>query len=211
VVNETERHRLLGEVLVVEGLLTKDQLAEALAEQDRSGRRLGEILVSSELVSAPAVAMALADQRGGLVRSEYGWATGWRAVREPRRETSASASPASPPAAVGAPDAAARHEQRDEVEALKRELARVTQELQAERSRRAADTPAEENGDAGDFVMIAVVDGRYAVHLGRGKAPPAGKRLRLPGLGERVFAVARETRRRCLYLEPVDLQDGAPT
>ncbi len=78
------RRRLLGEVLVEEGLVSAEQLAAALAEQQRTGQRLGTILVNSGMLNGSAVAMALADQQGSLVRSEYGWATGWKAARDGR-------------------------------------------------------------------------------------------------------------------------------
>ena len=55
----------LGEILMAQGRLTREQLEEALQVQRREGRRrlLGQILVSRGYVSAAAVKAALAKQR----------------------------------------------------------------------------------------------------------------------------------------------------
>jgi hypothetical protein len=55
-------YRRIGSILVERGLISGAQLAEALAEQDRSGRLLGEILVSSFGVTRVDLADALAEQ-----------------------------------------------------------------------------------------------------------------------------------------------------
>ena len=54
--------RLLGELLVVQKLLTPEQLEWALAEQAKSGRLLGEIVVQNGLVSMVALVNALVEQ-----------------------------------------------------------------------------------------------------------------------------------------------------
>lgn len=56
--------RLLGALLVDEGLLTQTQLELALKEQRRSGRFLGQIVVDFGYVSAFSLARALAAQHG---------------------------------------------------------------------------------------------------------------------------------------------------
>lgn len=61
-----------------EGFLTEEQLADALAEARSSGRRLGTVLVERGVISGPALANVLADQHGGIVRTEWGIATGYR-------------------------------------------------------------------------------------------------------------------------------------
>src|SRR2546423_4215313 len=66
----------LGRILIAAGLLTEVQLAEALEEQHQTGRRLGEIIVRRGFISGPALANALAEQHGGLLKTEYGFATG---------------------------------------------------------------------------------------------------------------------------------------
>lgn len=56
--------RPLGELFVETGLISADELEEALAEQDETGGRLGEILLSQGLVSPPELTRTLADQLG---------------------------------------------------------------------------------------------------------------------------------------------------
>ena len=52
----------LGALLVRDGVITVQQLEEALAEKEETGRRLGEIAVSHGGVSGHALARALAEQ-----------------------------------------------------------------------------------------------------------------------------------------------------
>lgn len=66
----------IGRILVAAGLLTEAQLAEALEEQEQTSRRLGEIIVNRGFISGPALANALAEQHGGVLKTEYGYATG---------------------------------------------------------------------------------------------------------------------------------------
>src|SRR5919204_3815163 len=54
--------RRIGEILCEKGLLTHEQLDDALAEQERTERRFGEILLERGLVSRLALASALAEQ-----------------------------------------------------------------------------------------------------------------------------------------------------
>jgi hypothetical protein len=66
----------LGRILVAARLLTEEQLAHALEEQSQTGRRLGEIIVQRGFISGPALANALAEQHGGVLKTEYGFASG---------------------------------------------------------------------------------------------------------------------------------------
>lgn len=52
----------LGEILLNKGLLTSEQVAQALASQRRNRMRLGEIVVAAGWVSEEDLAQALADQ-----------------------------------------------------------------------------------------------------------------------------------------------------
>ena len=56
--------RPLGQLLVDGGLVTASELEQALAEQQRTGRRLGEILVARGAVSGPELTRVLAEQSG---------------------------------------------------------------------------------------------------------------------------------------------------
>jgi hypothetical protein len=74
--------RLLGEILVEDGLITPDQLAEALSAQAETGKRLGEVLIERELISGPELKSALLAQFGVEPESETGYGTGlWKAIR----------------------------------------------------------------------------------------------------------------------------------
>jgi chromosome segregation ATPase len=67
----------LGSLLANRGHITEEQLELALTEQKVTGRPLGEIIVARGFAAAPTVAQALATQHGGLLKTEYGFATGW--------------------------------------------------------------------------------------------------------------------------------------
>lgn len=93
----------LGALLAQRGLLTQAQLAVALEEQQRTGRRLGDLIVELRFASAASVAQALATQNGGFARTEFGVAFGFetgtgnrRPFREPpvtTRQTHTSQAP----------------------------------------------------------------------------------------------------------------------
>ena len=70
-------HEPLGAVLVKRGLITDEQLAAALEQQRTSGEPLGAILVARGFVTPALVAQALATQHGTLLKTEYGFATGF--------------------------------------------------------------------------------------------------------------------------------------
>jgi hypothetical protein len=93
--NDARQAPRLGEVLLQHGVVNADQLAVALAEQQQTGRPLGEIIVERGFAPGPIVAQALATQRGGMVKTEYGYATGFT--------TMAQSAPAPPPRPSGDP------------------------------------------------------------------------------------------------------------
>jgi hypothetical protein len=101
-VDAAHQRPLLGEFLVLEGLLTEEQLAAALAEQRRTGERLGTILVASGVLAGPTLAMALADQHGSAIQTEHGWATGW--ARTPSGPPSRDAATSQSAQRSGAPE-----------------------------------------------------------------------------------------------------------
>lgn len=93
----------LGAVLVSRGFLSEAELAEALAEQDRAPRPLGAILVDRGLVRPAVVAQALATQHGAMLKTEYGFATGFDTLLSVEEEAAAEP-PVSPiPIGLGAP------------------------------------------------------------------------------------------------------------
>ena len=66
----------LGQLLVDSGLLDAADLERVLEEQRRTGAPLGRMLVDGGYLASSTIAMALADQHGGLLKTEYGFATG---------------------------------------------------------------------------------------------------------------------------------------
>ncbi len=54
----------IGQILLAQGVVTSEQLAQAIAAQGESGRRLGEVLVDLHIVTQRQVAAALAHQYG---------------------------------------------------------------------------------------------------------------------------------------------------
>jgi hypothetical protein len=79
--------RPLGALLVEKGLLTAEELEDALAAQQTTGKRLGQILVERGHVSGPALTNALAEQYGIELTTEEGFGTGLRAEIERRHST----------------------------------------------------------------------------------------------------------------------------
>ena len=75
----------LGVILVKRGVLTEEQLAAALAEQERSGEPLGAIIVRLGFAVAPMIGQGLATQHGGLLKTEYGYAVGFGGGTPARR------------------------------------------------------------------------------------------------------------------------------
>jgi peptidoglycan hydrolase CwlO-like protein len=86
----------LGRLLVERGLLTEQELIQALLEQNRTGERIGKVLIRLGYVDEPTVAMALASQHGGPLKTEYGFATGFETdpPAEPLTEASLNPDPA---------------------------------------------------------------------------------------------------------------------
>lgn len=204
----------LGRVLVDCGLLTEEQVADALEEQRRSGRKLGEILVASGVVSGPAIANALAEQRGTVVKTEYGFGTGLT----PRRR-SVEAAPAPPPVDAPQPAPAAAPEKPDRVAELEADLAareaRIA-ELQAELARRAtkaeglharisqleqelAAGPETASGEAVAYLLVLPAPAGYRLVARHGCVPPLGSRVGVDGA---TFAAVR--------LGASPLRDGRP-
>jgi hypothetical protein len=76
----------LGELLVSEGVLSPDELAEALAAQKKTRPRkpLGELLIKSGIVSPPLLVRLLAQQCQQELEEETGFGTGLRGAIERR-------------------------------------------------------------------------------------------------------------------------------
>jgi hypothetical protein len=68
--------RPIGQCLVERGLITEDELEQALTEQRESGLRLGEILVAKGWVSGPELAATVSEQLGVELEMESGFGAG---------------------------------------------------------------------------------------------------------------------------------------
>jgi flagellar motility protein MotE (MotC chaperone) len=66
----------LGAVLVEQGLVTNDDIEDALAVQVDTSQPLGEILLQRSLIARPTLAKALAAQRGRSLEEERGFGSG---------------------------------------------------------------------------------------------------------------------------------------
>lgn len=140
----------LGALLVSRGFLSEDELADALAAQAEVGRPLGAILVERGIVRPAVVAQALASQHGAILKTEYGFATGFDS-RLPAADTTVEppVSPAPtrlgatlrlgpetvPPAPVDAADPPVQQIPTTNLEALEMELASSTAENEKLRAR----------------------------------------------------------------------------
>ena len=87
----------LGEILIEHGLIDAEQLAIALADQQVSGDLLGAILIERGFAAPTTVAAALATQYGGLLKTEYGFATGFGPVPDRAEQPEPAAAEAAPP------------------------------------------------------------------------------------------------------------------
>ena len=147
--------RPLGQLFVERGLITQDELEEALVEQEETRKRLGAILVSRGLVSGPELTSVLVDQLGMELTKESGFGSGlWDEIRRrhPRKqdgngqqaepEPEAQPEPEAPkpkaeskaaPAPAEAPDAEAFEEA---LAAMGAERALLQQALEEERTAR---------------------------------------------------------------------------
>jgi predicted nucleic acid-binding Zn-ribbon protein len=90
--------RLLGELLVEDGLITTDELEDALVAQAECGKRLGEVLVERKLVSGPELTAALMKQFGVEMAKQDGFGAGlWTEIKRRHREArSAEGGPVDP-------------------------------------------------------------------------------------------------------------------
>ena len=59
-----EDYKRLGQILVDQGIVTTEQLTEAMREQEETGLFIGEILVSNGAASEDAIAKSLSSQLG---------------------------------------------------------------------------------------------------------------------------------------------------
>ncbi len=99
--------QLLGELFVEKGLITPEELQDALVEQKSSGERIGQILVKRGLVSGPVLTTVLGEQLGVKMEKQEGFGSGlWSEIkrRHPRvgrdEDADEPQEPAKPPEAL---------------------------------------------------------------------------------------------------------------
>src|SRR4029077_19965848 len=103
--------RPLGQLFVERGLITQDELEEALVEQQETRKRLGAILIARGLVSGPELTSVLVDQLGMELTKESGFGSGlWDEIRR-RHPRANDRAPAEPTAAGGGEPAEIRDRQ----------------------------------------------------------------------------------------------------
>src|SRR5436309_3927152 len=135
--------RLLGLLLIEMGVISEEQLEQALKVQEESGDRLGDILIACGYTSRLAIQDALAQQSGLWLKPEEGYGTGLRAQLI-RREERVVPQPAGAPShrqddEAGLPEEVSganvrfihpeEHESEDELTALKGTLAEYVRVL----------------------------------------------------------------------------------
>src|SRR5262249_20647629 len=81
--------RLLGLLLIEMGVISEEQLEQALKVQEESGERLGDILIARGYTSRLAIQDALAQQSGLWLEPGEGYGTGPRAQLIRREERAA--------------------------------------------------------------------------------------------------------------------------
>ena len=207
--------RPLGELLVDKGLVTKDELELALAEQSESGRLLGAILVQRGYVSGPALAIALAEQYGVELATERGFGTGlWaeidrrhRAGRghegDDERDNVVKLEPVPlPPRVEIVPDP----EPDPELGRLEAENRRLQDEIERLRGEFTKLKLVEAPEPATAHLLFVPSPERYALVERDGPPPPEGSEIELE---ERLFVVSKvgpspfpDEPRACAFLLP---------
>jgi hypothetical protein len=203
--------RPLGELLVGKGLVTREELELALAEQSESGRLLGTILVERGFISGPALAVALAEHQGVELATERGFGTGlWaeiarrhgveRGHSETPPDNVVSLEPVKLPQLEGVPDPGPD----PEVEGLEAENRRLQDELERLRKPKLVDAPRSPSA----HLLFVPTPGRYVLFEREGAPPAPGSELDVAEV-ERGFVVAKVGRapfpgesRPCAFLLP---------
>jgi hypothetical protein len=205
--------RRLGSVLVEAGLISEDDLIEALSAQEHSGRRLGEILVARGLVSGPAVANALAEQYGSFFKSEHGFGTGLRSSIERDSEPPGEApQPKAPPLsdlqdAMQPEDRPAHSAPSEGTDAPERDAFTHATASTDQRSENEIETDALPESE---HLLFVPTPHGYLLLEQSGAAPDVGDLLELPeGPADRAVVTKvtssplPQDRRACAYLQPL--------
>src|SRR3954454_2640306 len=128
----------LGTLLVKRGLISEEQLAVALADQKETGEPLGKIVVDRGFTRPEVIAQTHTARHGGVIKTQYGFATGFVAglappvslAVPPVTAGAVATAPAEAPPAVASPPAELRNElahASEEAERLRTENERLAQ------------------------------------------------------------------------------------
>ena len=201
------------------GLVSPEELAHALEEQEKTGRLLGAILVERRFVSGPALAIALAEQYGVELKTERGFGTGlWAAIDKRHRAGRGTSDEVEidaetenvvqfelvKPQLEAVPDPEPNPEL-DSLQAENRRLLEEIERLQAEfTSLRVVETPKPEPASA--HLLFVPTPARYLLLERLGPPPEPGEELEVPAEKGRfvVTKVGRSPfpgeRRPCAFL-----------
>jgi hypothetical protein len=168
----------LGTLLVRRGLITPEQLTVALAEQKTAGKPLGAVVVELGFAAPASIAQALATQHGGVLKTEYGFATGFGAGARPPeilsapplsapRLTSVDSSASAVPTLRVDPNSATPRAAEVDREAVRSELELASHETErlADANGRLAEVRAElEQRLATERQRVSTLEGAAAAH-----------------------------------------------
>jgi hypothetical protein len=141
--NDDHVWRPLGSLLVAQGLVSEQELEDALAEQAVSGGRLGEVLIELGYATRASIMDALAQQASLLIDIEKGFGSGLR-EQIGRRSQRATLPPVDEPAEAGPelddPDPSVDELPSDDLpETLREQAARVAAPPASARALRSAE------------------------------------------------------------------------
>jgi hypothetical protein len=208
--------RPLGELLVAKGLVTREELEQALEEQADTGRLLGAILVERGYVSGPALAIALAEQYGVELKTERGFGTGlWAEIdrrhrqgrgqeEEDGEDNVVQLEPVKMPALEAVPDA------EPQLERLKSENRRLQDEIERLRGEFTKLKLVEAPVAPSSHLLFVPTPERYLLVEREGAPPEPGEELELPDVAGRLLVqkVGRapfpDESRPCAFLLPRD-------
>ena len=194
-------------MLVEEGLLSREELEQALIVHKETGRKLGAILVERGYVSGPALAIALARQHGVEFTTERGFGTGLWAELD-RRHRSGRAGDDNvvqlepkPVALEALPDPEPL------VERLQADNRRLTQEIERLRAAFTRLRVVEGSEPPRSHVLFVATPTGYRLLEREGAPPGLGEELELAEIGGRLVvtklgrAPLPGERRPCAFLD----------
>ena len=189
------------------GLVSRQELAHALAEQESTGRMLGAILVERRYVSGPALAIALAEQCGVELNTERGFGTGlWAAIDRRHRAGRGTNGDAENVVQLehAKPQLEAVPDPEPELEALRAENQRLQAEIERLRQEFTTLHVVQTPEPATAHLLFVPTSKRYELVERLGPPPEPGDDLELP---EGLFVVTKvgrspfpAERRPCAFL-----------